>query len=193
MLRHHRNLSALVLALTVLLLAIFGCRSTTQRTPSWTKAKVLADNEDHPSKLISDGRFLFYVTGGTLASKNEGTNNIKRIDLKSGSISVVVKGGERIPNAALAVDESFSTGRTAQTSCGCRKKEAPARRSFPGRQTQTRCCWIATISTGSSGAAKAHRPSRSCSHQRKAEHPNNSLSHRRAPAASASIKILCIG
>jgi hypothetical protein len=107
MLRRHRNLFAPVLALTLFLLAIFGCRSTTQRAPSWTRAKVLADNEDHPSKVISDGRYLFYVTGGTVASKNEGTNNIKRIDLKSGSISVLVKGGERIPNAALALDEKF--------------------------------------------------------------------------------------
>jgi hypothetical protein len=86
MLRRHRNLSAPVLALALLLLAILGCRSTTRRTPSWTKAKVLADNEDHPSKVISDGRFLFYVTGGTVASKNEGTNNIKRIDLQSGTV-----------------------------------------------------------------------------------------------------------
>lgn len=107
MLRRHRNLSSLVLAVTLFLLAIFGCRSTTQRAPSWTKAKVLADNEDHPSKIISDGRYLFYVTGGTVASKNEGTNNIKRIDLKSGTNTVLVKGGERIPNAALAVDEKF--------------------------------------------------------------------------------------
>jgi sugar lactone lactonase YvrE len=105
--RRHRTLSALVLALTLLLLAIFGCRSTTQPKPSWTKAKVLADNEDHPSKIISDGHYLFYVTGGTVASKNEDTNNIKRIDLKSGTIAVLVKGGARIPNAALAVDEKF--------------------------------------------------------------------------------------
>jgi sugar lactone lactonase YvrE len=69
--------------------------------------KVLSDNEDHPSKVISAGRYLFYVTGGTVASKNEGTNNIKRIDLKDGAVSVLVKGGQKIPSAALAVDEKF--------------------------------------------------------------------------------------
>jgi hypothetical protein len=95
------------LALGLLLLAILGCRSITQKPPSWTKAKVLSDNEDHPSKIISDGQSVFYVTGGTVASQHEGTNNIKRISLKDGSVSVIVKGGERIPDAALAVDEKF--------------------------------------------------------------------------------------
>lgn len=95
------------LALGLLLLAVFGCRSITQKPPSWTKAKVLSDNEDHPSKIITDGQALFYVTGGTVASQHEGTNNIKRISLKDGSVSVIVKGGDLIPDSTLAVDEKF--------------------------------------------------------------------------------------
>src|SRR6267143_3844082 len=80
--RHHTEFS-LVLALAFLLLAILGCRSTNlSKGPSWAKAKVISDNEDHPSKVISDGRFVYYVTGGTVASKNEGTNNIKKISLQ---------------------------------------------------------------------------------------------------------------
>jgi hypothetical protein len=95
------------LALVLLLLAVLGCRSITQKPPSWTKAKVLSDNEDHPSKIICYGQSIFYVTGGTVASQHEGTNNIKRISLKDGSVSVIVKGGDLIPDAALAVDAKF--------------------------------------------------------------------------------------
>lgn len=101
------SLSALILAVGLLLLAFLGCRSITQPKPSWTKAKVLADKEDHPSKIVSDGNFLFFVTGGTVASMNEGTNNIKRISLKDGIVSILVKGGKLIPDPALAVDEKF--------------------------------------------------------------------------------------
>ena len=74
---------------------------------SWTKAKVLSAKEDHPSKIISDGQFVFYVTGGTIASQQEGTNNIRRIALKDGTVSVLVKGGKEIPDPVLAADEKF--------------------------------------------------------------------------------------
>ena len=47
------------------------------------------------------------MTGGTIASKNKGTNNIKRISLSDGAVSVVVKGGEIIPGEMLAVDDKF--------------------------------------------------------------------------------------
>lgn len=103
----NHNLSVVILAVGLLLLALLGCRSTRSNPPSWTKAKKLAEKEDHPSKIISDGNYVFYVTGGTVASMNEGTNNIKRISLKDGSVSVLVKGGKLIPDSTLAVDEKF--------------------------------------------------------------------------------------
>ena len=102
-----RNPSTFILAIGFLLLTILGCRSTLSNPPSWTKAKKLAEKEDHPSKIVSDGNSVFYVTGGTVASMNEGTNNIKRISLKDGSVSIVVKGGKLIPESVLAVDERF--------------------------------------------------------------------------------------
>jgi hypothetical protein len=96
------------LALLLLLLALLGCRSTdTSKVPSWTKATILSANEDHPSKIISDGAFVYFVTGGTIASKNEGTNNIKRIALSSGAVNILVKGGELIPGAMLVLDDKF--------------------------------------------------------------------------------------
>ena len=96
------------LAATLLLLALVGCRSTNPpKAPSWSKAKVLSDNEDHPSKIVSDGKSVFFVTGGTVASKNEGTNNIKSISISDGRVSVLVKGGDVIPSSTLAVDGQY--------------------------------------------------------------------------------------
>jgi hypothetical protein len=54
-----------------------------------------------------DGQFIYFVTGGTVASKNEGTNNIKSISLSDGRVSVLVKGGESIPTSSLAVDGQY--------------------------------------------------------------------------------------
>ena len=92
---------SLLSALMLLLVCILGCKSTV-----W-KAKVLADNQDHPSKIISDGSSVFFVTGGTVAAQEAGTNNVNRISLKDGSVSVLVKGGEHYVSATLAVDEKF--------------------------------------------------------------------------------------
>jgi hypothetical protein len=103
-----KRLRAFVIALIVLLLAILGCRpSKLSDPPGWTKAKVLSDHEDHPSKIITDGDAVYYVTGGTVASMNEGTNNIKRISLRDGSVSLLVKGGKLIPEETLALDDKF--------------------------------------------------------------------------------------
>jgi hypothetical protein len=107
MLPRRSSIISLLSVLVLLLACILGCKSTVPG-PSWTRAKTLAQNEDHPSKIITDGSFVYFVTGaGTIAAKNEGTNNIKRISLKDGSVSVLVKGGEHFPSDALAVDDKF--------------------------------------------------------------------------------------
>lgn len=110
MIRPKINAPILKPALTFgfLLLAILGCRSSKRdEGPSWTKAQVLSANEDHPSKIVADGKAVYFVTGGTVASMDKGTNNIKRIDLSNGAASVVVKGGKQIPNEMLALDNKF--------------------------------------------------------------------------------------
>lgn len=100
--------ATLVLTAALVVIAVLACRSTNQTNASlWTKAKVLSDKEDHPSKIVADGEAVYFVTGGTVASKNEGTNNIKRIALSSGAVDVLVKGGDLIPTASLAVDEKY--------------------------------------------------------------------------------------
>lgn len=104
----HRTLPQWLIALGLLVVSVLVCRPLNQPNgPSWSKAKVLADHQDHPSKIVADGEAIYFVTGGTLASKNEGTNNIKRLSLNSGSAEVLVKGGDLIPTASLAVDEKY--------------------------------------------------------------------------------------
>ncbi len=98
----------LLAALALLALALIGCRSSTfSNPPSWVKANVLSAKEDHPSKIVSDNDAVYYVTGGTVASQHEGTNNIKRISLKDGATSIIVKGGDLIPESSLAIDDKF--------------------------------------------------------------------------------------
>ena len=97
-----------LMALCLFVLAVLSCRaSNVSKSPSWSKAKVLADREDHPSKIATDGEAVYYVTGGTVASQHEGTNNIKKISLRDGSISILVKGGEIIPDTTLAIDDKY--------------------------------------------------------------------------------------
>jgi hypothetical protein len=99
---------SLCFSLGILLVAMLGCRSPNQsNAPSWTKVKILSNKEDHPSKIVTDGDAVYYITGGTVASMNEGTNNIKRISLKDGTVSVLVKGGKIIPDEMLAVDDKY--------------------------------------------------------------------------------------
>src|SRR4051812_15881402 len=95
------------LGVGLLLFTILACRSSFDNGPSWAKTKVLSDKEDHPSNIVTDGEAVFYVTGGTVASQHEGTNNIKKISLKDGMVSIIVKGGEIIPDTTLAVDNKF--------------------------------------------------------------------------------------
>lgn len=102
------RLLSFAVASALLAFAVLNCRSLNKpATPSWTKAKVLADKEDHPSKIVTDGEAVYYITGGTVASQHEGTNNIKKISLKDGSVSVLVKGGEIIPDEMLAIDDQY--------------------------------------------------------------------------------------
>jgi hypothetical protein len=96
------------LAIALLALTVIACRSTSQSSAaSWAKAKILADKEDHPSKVVTDGDAVYFVTGGTVASQREGTNNVKKISVKDGSVSILIKGGDTIPDTTLAIDDKY--------------------------------------------------------------------------------------
>lgn len=68
-------------AILILVLSILGCTQIFREEPKWPKSKILANKADHPQKILSDGAYVYYVTGGTIASQNEHTNNINRIKI----------------------------------------------------------------------------------------------------------------
>jgi hypothetical protein len=102
------TIPSVLIAVGVLLMVLLACRSA-KKPPagSWGKATVLSDKEDHPSKIVTDSEAAYFVTGGTVASQHEGTNNIKKISLKDGSVSVFVSGGDVIPDTTLAIDDKY--------------------------------------------------------------------------------------
>ncbi len=96
----------LILPLTSLLTFILGCGESQPTAPKqWQKAKPIAGKLDHPQALVSDDKFLYFVTGGTVASQNEGTNNVMKLSLSGGEPVVIYKGGATIPDASsIALD-----------------------------------------------------------------------------------------
>lgn len=77
--------------------------------PRWPKSKVLASGLDHPQAIAVDEKHIYFVMGGTIASQNEGTNNVMRMPIEGGPPSVVFKGGDKyIPDTFfLTLDERY--------------------------------------------------------------------------------------
>lgn len=114
--KHKLNL---IIALSLLLATILGCKETA-KTPEWSKAKIFLDNLDHPSVLVTDDKNLYFVTGGTIASLNEGTSGVWKVSLNGGQPVQLFKGYQKdektvyIPSTyVITTDEKyvyFSTG-----------------------------------------------------------------------------------
>lgn len=62
------------------------------KQPEWQNAKILAENVDHPAAIVSDDLFIYYVTGGTIASLNEGTSGVWRKPIAGGEPVQLFKG-----------------------------------------------------------------------------------------------------
>lgn len=91
-----------------LLASLFGCGGNRSTAKSWQKAKPLTEDLDHPNALASDDKFIYFVTGGTVASQHEGTNNVMKMPIGGGAPTVIFKGGDIIPDAeALALDDEY--------------------------------------------------------------------------------------
>ena len=107
------------MVLTALLTMIFGC-SETLKTPEWTKAKVIADNLDHPNAITIDDKNIYYITGGTIASLHEGTSGVWKIPLSGGQPVQIFKGYQKdekiviLPDTFVAATDEkyvyYSTG-----------------------------------------------------------------------------------
>ena len=98
----------LMIALSTVFAMFLGCGEIRSKPQKWAKAKPLTERLDYPSALQNDEKFIYFVTGGTVASKNEGTNNVLKIPVGGGVPTVLFKGGEIIPDGqASAMDEKF--------------------------------------------------------------------------------------
>lgn len=97
-----------ILTTMSLLTMIFGCGGKSDSTPkNWQKAKPLTERLDHPNALASDEKFVYFITGGTVASQQEGTNNVMKMPIEGGALTILFRGGEIIPDSHdLALDET---------------------------------------------------------------------------------------
>jgi hypothetical protein len=73
---------------------ILGC-SETAKTPEWTKAKIIAGNLNSPSAVVSDDKFVYFVTGGHLASLKDGTSGLWKVPVAGGPAVSMVKGFQK--------------------------------------------------------------------------------------------------
>jgi hypothetical protein len=104
---------SLILPLMIVVGVILGC-SALKKEPVWQKARVLAENVDHPQAIANDDKFIYYVTGGTIASLNEGTSGVWKMPLAGGPPVQLFKGYEidkehvLLPDTfVLATDEKY--------------------------------------------------------------------------------------
>jgi hypothetical protein len=96
---------SLILPIAALLTAVLGC-SETAKKPNWPKGQVLAENSDHPSAVTTDDKFVYYVTGGTIASLNAGTSGVWKMPLAGGPPVQLFK-GFRVDERNAVLPETF--------------------------------------------------------------------------------------
>lgn len=97
----------------LLLGVILGC-SAMKKELEWQKAQILAEKVDHPQAITTDDKFIYYVTGGTIASLNEGTSGVWKMPLAGGQPVQLFKGYQidkdhvLLPDTfVLATDEKY--------------------------------------------------------------------------------------
>lgn len=88
---HKKNVFNLILTMSILTFFSAACGENAKQ-PEWRKAKILAENLDHPAAIVSDDLFVYYVTGGTIASLNEGTSGVWRKPVAGGEAVQLFKG-----------------------------------------------------------------------------------------------------
>jgi hypothetical protein len=101
-----------ILAFSIISALILGCNST--KEPEWVKAKILAENLESPSALTIDDKFIYFVTGGHLASLKAGTSGVWKMPIEGGQPVQLFKGYQKdektvfLPDTfVLATDEKY--------------------------------------------------------------------------------------
>lgn len=94
------------LPFTLLFGVLFGC-SEVKKQPEWQKATALTERIDHPNALTVDGEFIYFVTGGTIASLNEGTSGVWKMPITGGQPIQLFKGFQKDKNSVVLPDTFF--------------------------------------------------------------------------------------
>jgi Domain of unknown function (DUF5050) len=97
------NDRTLLLSAAILIGLAIGC-SQTAKAPDWPKAAVLAQNLDHPAALTADDKNIYFVTGGTIASLNEGTSGVWKMPISGGTPVELFKGYKKDEKTVVLPD-----------------------------------------------------------------------------------------
>src|SRR5688500_15416149 len=81
----------IILSIGTIIGVILGCAES-EKKPQWQKAQIFAENLDHPAAIATDENFIYFVTGGTVASLNEGTSGVWKMPLAGGQAIQLFKG-----------------------------------------------------------------------------------------------------
>lgn len=107
------NFATFLVSAGAFFVSVLGCAES-PKAPEWQKAQVLATNLDHPQTVVADGEFIYYITGGTIASLNAGTSGVWKMPLAGGQPIQLFKGRKIDENKAvlpdtfvLATDEKY--------------------------------------------------------------------------------------
>lgn len=87
-----KKLKNYIVLITVFAL-IISCKE--MKEPEWVKARLIADDLDSPSALHTDDNFIYYVTGGNLASLKAGTSGVWKKSIEGGEPIQLFKGFQK--------------------------------------------------------------------------------------------------
>lgn len=97
-----------ILPVMTILAMLLGCGEIKTKPKEWKRARAITERLDHPNALVADENFVYFVTGGTVASRNEGTNNVMKLPIEGGAAAILFKGGDIIPDSeTIALDEDY--------------------------------------------------------------------------------------
>lgn len=97
------NFATFILSIGSILAASLGCAESPKK-PAWQKAQAIAEALDHPSAITVDDKFIYYVTGGTIASLQSGTSGVWKIPISGGQPVQLFKGYSIDENSVILPD-----------------------------------------------------------------------------------------
>lgn len=103
-----------LLLITLILAAVSIACSSTPSGPKaqWTAMTKIAGKEKglaHIASLAADETSVYTVIGGTVADQKEGTNGLRKVDIKTGEVTML-ENGDKFPQSetgGIAIDDKY--------------------------------------------------------------------------------------